>query len=92
MRYNLFVAYDLNSPEQDYDAVHAAVKSLGLWHQFQMSFFYVNTEASPAEAFALIASVASANDRLAVIDANSGVVSNWDRPPIREINAIWHTL
>ena len=89
MAYNLFIAYDLMSPGQNYDAVRDAIKGLGATHQFQYSLFYVHTQHSPASAYAIIHSVMDANDRLAVIDAASGVVSNWDNPPIDAINAIW---
>lgn len=89
MATNLFIAYDLMSPGQNYDAVRDAIKSLGQWHQFQFSLFYVNTQFSAAEAYAIIHSVIDANDRLAVIEANSAVVTNWDRPPIDAINTIW---
>ena len=47
MAYNLFVAYDLVPPGQNYDAVRDAVRDLGQWHQFQFSLFYVNTVHSP---------------------------------------------
>ena len=90
MAYNLFIAYDLMSPGQNYDAVQRKIKELGLWHQFQLSLFYVHTQLSPQEAYAHVASAADANDRIAVIDANSGLVSNWDQPPINEINLIWN--
>lgn len=86
---NLFIAYDLNSPGQNYDAVRDAIKSLGKWYQFQFSLFYVSTQHSAAEAYAIVTAVTDKNDRLAVIEANSAVVTNWDRPPINEINAIW---
>ena len=89
MAYNLFIAYDLNQPGQNYDGVRDRIKSLGAWHQFQMSLFYVNTEMSPAEAFAHIDAVMDANDRLAVINAAGGIVTDWDRPPLDQINAIW---
>lgn len=89
MAYNLFIAYDLMSPGQNYDQVRDAIKSLGQWHQFQFSLFYVNTTFTPAQAYAAVISVMDKNDRLAVIDANSGMVSSWDRPPIDAINAIW---
>jgi hypothetical protein len=89
MAYNLFIAYDLMSPGQNYDDVISAIKQLGKWHQFQLSLFYVSTNHSPAEAFASVISKMDANDRLAVINAESGVVSTWDRPPIDAINAIW---
>jgi len=87
--HNLFIAYDLMSPGQNYDAVRDAIKSLGQWHQFQYSLFYVSTQHSASAAYALIASTIDANDRLAVIDAQMGVVSNWDNPPIDAINTIW---
>lgn len=89
MAYNLFIAYDLMSPGQNYDNVRDAIKSLGQWHQFQFSLFYVNTDLSPAAAYASVARHLDGNDRLAVIDAQSGVVSNWDNPPIDAINTIW---
>lgn len=89
MAYNLFIAYDLMQPGQNYEAVRDKIKSLGPWHQFQLSLFYVNTISSPHEAYTAIVSVMDVNDRLAVIDAKGGVVSDWDRPPITEINSIW---
>lgn len=87
--YNLFIAYDLMSPGQNYEAVRDAIKSLGQWHQFQLSLFYVHTQHSPSEAFSIVASAADRNDRIAVINAHSGVVSTWDKPPIDAINSIW---
>ena len=89
MTYNLFIAYDLMSPGQNYDAVRDAIRSLGQWHQFQFSLFYVSTDLSPGAAFAHVNAVMDANDRLAVINAEGGVVSTWDHPPIDAVNAIW---
>jgi hypothetical protein len=89
MAYNLFVAYDLMSPGQNYDAVRDAIRNLGLYHQFQYSLFYVNTPYSPQEAYSRVIGTMDVNDRLAVINAQSGMVSGWDKPPITEINAIW---
>jgi len=86
---NLFIAYDLMSPGQNYDQVRDTIKSLGQWHQFQFSLFYVNTRNDANDAYRIVASAMDANDRLAVIDASGGVVSTWDRPPIDAINAIW---
>jgi hypothetical protein len=89
MAYNLFIAYDLMSPGQNYDAVRDAIRSLGRYHQFQYSLFYVNTQLTPQQAYAKVIVTMDVNDRLAVIDAQSGVVTSWDKPPIAEINAIW---
>jgi hypothetical protein len=91
MAYNLFIAYDLMQPGQHYDGVRDAIKSLGQWHQFQYSLFYVNTPYPPAAAYDIVLAAMDPNDRLAVIDAQAGIVSTWDRPPIAEINAIWHS-
>lgn len=89
MAYNLFIAYDLMSPGQNYDDVRDAIRSLGQWHQFQYSLFYVHTEYSPRAAYDHVIGHMDANDRLAVIDASGGIVTGWDRPPIDAINAIW---
>ena len=89
MTYNLFIAYDLMQPGQNYEAVRNQIKDLGQWHQFQLSLFYVHTIHSPQDAYALVVSVMDGNDRLAVIDASGGIVSTWERPPIDAINAIW---
>lgn len=87
--FNLFIAYDLMAPGQNYDRVRDAIKGLGRWHQFQLSLFYVSTDQSPADAFAIVNAAMDINDRLAVINAQGGVVSDWDHPPIDAINAIW---
>lgn len=88
---NLFIAYDLNQPGQNYDAVRDKIKSLGMWHQFQYSLFYVSTQVTAAEAYAIVLPALDGNDKLAIIEANSAIVTNWDKPPIDEINAIWHS-
>jgi hypothetical protein len=92
MAYNLFIAYDLMKPGQNYDGVRDAIQSLGQWHQFQLSLFYVHTPLTPHEAYGRVAAVMDAKDRLAVINAADwlgAVFSSWDRPPIDAINAIW---
>lgn len=91
MAYNLFIAYDLMSPGQNYDAVRDAIKSLGRWHQFQFSLFYVSSNLTPLEAYNSIALTLDSNDRIAIINASGGVVSNWDNPPLDAINSIWST-
>jgi len=89
MPYNLFIAYDLREPGQNYDAVQDRIKDLGKWHQFQYSLFYVHSQHSPTEAANYVLGAMDARDRLLVIDAHSGVSTTWDRPPIDAINAIW---
>lgn len=89
MAYNLFIAYDLLSPGQNYDAVREKIAELGTCWQFQLSLFYVHTQHTPAQAFAHVHSALDFNDKLAVINAESGLVTNWDHPPTDAINAIW---
>lgn len=89
MAYNLFIAYDLMNPGQNYDGVRDAIRGLGKYHQFQYSLFYVNTTLNPQQAYSQVGQAMDSNDRLAVIDATSGIVSDWDRPPIEAINSIW---
>jgi hypothetical protein len=91
MPYNLFVSYDLIPPGQNYERVQEAIMSLGAWHKFQYSLFYVNTNLTPQQAFARVMASMDVGDKLAVIDARGGVVSSGDKPLIDEINAIWFT-
>ena len=89
MAYNLFIAYDLIPPGQNYRDVKEAIESLGQFHQFQYSLYYVNTAYSPQEAYGIVNSHMDVGDRLAVIDARAGVVSSGDKPLIDAINLIW---
>lgn len=89
MAYNLFIAYDLFAPGQNYEDVRDTIESLGAYHRFQLSLYYVHTDYSPGEVFAAVNRFLDPNDKLAVINAASGVVSSWDHPPIDAINAIW---
>lgn len=90
LAYNLFIAYDLNQPGQNYDAVRDRIKSLGRWHQFQYSLFYVSTGMDTRSAYDAVWAVMDPSDKLIVIDANGGVVSN-SPPPLTElINSIWY--
>jgi hypothetical protein len=89
MAYNLFVAYDLMSPGQNYGVVQARIAELGPYHKFQFSLFYLHTDYTPQEVYARVWSAMDQNDRLAVIIADGGLVTNWDHPPLDAINAIW---
>ena len=87
MASNLFIAYDLDKPGQNYAGVRDRIRELGPHWQFQFSLFYVHTELTAQQAY--IAGAMDSNDRLAVVLADAGVVTNWDHPPIDQINAIW---
>ena len=89
MAYNLFIAYDLMSPGQNYDAVRGRIQSLGRWYQFQFSLFYVSTEFSPEDAHAHVRAVMDVNDRLCVIEASKAIVSTYPTPDIQAVNFVW---
>lgn len=89
MPFNIFIAYDLIPPGQNYVRVQNAIKDLGSWHQFQYSLFYVNTHLDPQEAYAHVFAAMDVGDKLAVIDARGGVVSSGHKPVIDAINDIW---
>ncbi|MBI4723652.1 MAG: hypothetical protein HY765_01115 [Rhodomicrobium sp.] len=91
MAYNLFIAYDLMSPGQNYDAVRERIRSLGRWYQFQYSLFYVKTELSVQDAHAVIRQAMDLDDKLVVIDANSAFVSTYPKPDIEAVKFEWFT-
>jgi hypothetical protein len=86
---NLFIAYDLMRPGQNYDAVRDRIRSLGQWYQFQFSLFYVKTHYSAQEAHAHVRGAMDADDRLCVIDAHAAVVSTYPTPAIEAVNFAW---
>lgn len=89
MAYNLFIAYDLDKPGQNYDAVHARIKSLGRWYHAQQSLFYVHTAFSPKEAHEYVFEVMDRNDRLIVVESTGAWM--YPAPPadVEAINSVW---
>ena len=90
MAFNLLVTYDLDKPGQDYNAIHAKIKSLGRWYHPQQSVFYVHTGLSAKQAHDAIASVMDSNDKLIVGDLRGIVVALALASDINAINAIWN--
>jgi hypothetical protein len=89
MTMNLFVAYDLTTPGQNYEAVRTRVKSLGQWYQAQYSLFYLHTRMSLVEVHDSIRGVMDANDKLVVIDARAAKMTPCPQTDIEEINKVW---
>jgi hypothetical protein len=90
MAFNLFIAYDLDKPGQNYDGVHARIKSLGRWYHAQQSLFYVHTALTPQEAHAAVWAVMDSNDRLMVVDASSAVMTPALPEHVSAINKVWY--
>jgi len=86
---NLIVAYDLMTPGQNYDAVRAAIRSLGLWYQFQYSLFFVQAELTPKEAYDRIRLFMDANDKLVVAEATEAFIGNYPWNDIVALQGAW---
>ena len=65
---NLFIAYDLDAPGQNYQRVEAAITALGHAVKVQLSLYYVKTSMSAKDAEARIWVAMDGNDRLLVIE------------------------
>jgi hypothetical protein len=89
MANNLFVAYDLIKPGQNYEAVRNKIKSLGRWYQPQYSLFYLNTAFSFAEVHTAIRTIMDPNDKLAVIDAKQAQMTPYPQADIAAIENLW---
>jgi hypothetical protein len=92
MAFNLFIAYDLDKPGQNYDAVHARIKSLGRWYHAQQSLFYVHTELTPKQAHEAVFAVMDSNDKLIVVDSTGAWM--YPAPPVdvEAINRVWFEM
>jgi hypothetical protein len=89
MAYNLVVAYDLNSPGQNYEAVQAKIKSLGRWYKLQYSLFYLHSALDAQQVHDAVRGAMDANDKLTVVDAKNAVISPISQTDLAAINALW---
>jgi hypothetical protein len=87
---NLFVAYDLDKPGQNYAAVEKAINSLGTAVKVQMSLYYLKTTLSAAEAEKRIWASMDSNDRLIVIAASAAYWHNALAPTNEVIDQQWN--
>lgn len=58
----LLITYDLNSPGQNYEAVHEAIKSLGAWYHAMDSIWVVKTTMTTDQANKKIGDAADESD------------------------------
>ena len=68
---NLFISYDLNSPNQNYDAIIESIKELGNWAYVNKSTWYVNSSFGAEEAANKIHLKMDSNDNLIVINTSN---------------------
>ena len=89
MTYNLFIAYDLAEPGQNYEAVIARITSLGPWYKLQYSLFYVHSGHNIQVTHDHVRSVMDGNDKLAVIDAKDAYVSLVPAADLQVLRSEW---
>jgi len=92
MSNNLFISYDLNSPNQDYNTVIEVIKSLGAWASVHKSVWYVKSDKSAEEALNIIKEKVDANDSVLVIDTNNNAAFwvNLSDEVTKHIKAQWN--
>ena len=71
MSRNLFVAYDLNNPGQNYERVIAEIKRHGGWAKLEYSLFYLDSNETAESVANAVWRVMDSNDKLVVIDATT---------------------
>lgn len=87
---NLLIAYDLNQPGQNYEAVTSAICSLGNWYKLQYSLFYVQSELSAEQAYDFVRVFMDHNDKLMVTHAESMVFGNYAGTDIFAVQNAWN--
>jgi len=70
------ISYDLKSPGKDYNDLYTEIKSLGEWHHFLESEWFVNTTASADVIKNTLRKKMDNNDRVFVNKMVSGY-SGW---------------
>lgn len=71
MANNLHISYDLYVPNQNYEKVIAAIKTLGSWAKIHKSFWYVKSSYTASQARDRVWLAMDANDSLYVVDATN---------------------
>jgi hypothetical protein len=73
---NFFIAYDLDSPGQNYAKIEQAIHQCGAAVKVQLSLFYVKSPNSKSEILEHCLKSMDGNDRLIVIEANDAIWQN----------------
>lgn len=87
---NVFIAYDLMYPGQNYSAVEAAVQRLGTAVKLLNTTWYVRTSLSLDQVRASVSAAMDLNDRLLVIDAANASGWNVNQATWQTVHALWN--
>jgi hypothetical protein len=74
----LLITYDLNTPGQDYKALHEVIKTLGTswWHHLDSTWLVAAT-LTPSQAWDKIATVADKNDNFLIVNITGDATQGW---------------
>lgn len=92
MARNLHIAYDLNSPGQNYPKVESVIKSLGNWARVNETFWYVDSHRTASQACDAIWAVMDKSDTIYVVDAtnNEAAWYNVSATVEQHLSRYWH--
>ncbi|UOT06774.1 hypothetical protein MPY17_13960 [Rhodococcus opacus] len=72
----ILIGYDLNTPGQDYDSLHEAIKALGAWWHHLDSTWLVKTSLSTSDVHGKLKPTVGSDDELLVINV-TGQARAW---------------
>lgn len=89
---NLFISYQINDENQDYDLLKKVINTLGNMTQLHDTCWYVNSHVSAEEATKRIGSAVMKDATLVVVDASNNT-THWiglDDPKATRVRQNWH--
>lgn len=73
---NLFISYQINDTEQDYELLKRAINTIGNMTQIHDTCWYVNSQMSAEDAIKRLGSVILKDSLLLVVDASNNL-AHW---------------
>ena len=91
MANNFFIAYDLDSPGQNYSAIEKAILSCGSVIKAQMSLYYLHSPLTKEQILERCKQATDSNDLLIVIEASNAIWTKLLPHASEFIVANWNT-
>ncbi len=89
--YSYMISYDLNSPGQNYEKLHAEIKNQGAWWHYLDSTWIVNSKKSAAEIRDSLVQHLDSNDNILVVKLQGTWASKFNQKANKWLknNLIW---
>lgn len=81
MAKNLFISYQIKSPDQVYFSLVDEIKKLGSWTRIHQSYWYVKSSLTAEQAAQRVWSKMGKNDLLIVVDASNNTQYSYNLNP-----------